>query len=235
MLRASFAYNDWQQQVGPAPSSIRTTCREVRTRVARSSRRWATSSAPSSSTRSGSSMSAEWSSSRWVSRAAANLFGRQGYPIVYFVQAFTGDAADSAPLLQIGQVGAYRLPDVFVLDLHVEKPFQIGSAVTISPDARLLQRGEQPHRASARRVRRVVRRYDSARTPSRRQLQQSRRVPQQPRLPRRCPDRVLAGPIALDPSERTLSGWREGVPCLTAFAPLGSGQRNLAHNRRRST
>ena len=55
---------------------------------------------------------------------------------MYTVQAFTTDNPTNDldnPSLQIGSVTAYRLPAVFVLDLHVEKAFQIGSAVTISP------------------------------------------------------------------------------------------------------
>ena len=77
----------------PAPSSIRTTSREVRTRAARSSSRWATSSAPSSSTRRGSSMSAGWSSFRWASRPPQTSSAARAIRSLYFVQAFTDDTS----------------------------------------------------------------------------------------------------------------------------------------------
>ena len=71
--------------------------------------------------------------------ASANFYGRQGFPILYNVQAITGHPDDPIPnlfenpILQIGSVGAYRLPDVFLLDLHLEKAFRVGSTVTVSP------------------------------------------------------------------------------------------------------
>ena len=37
------------------------------------------------------------------------------------------------PGIQIGPVGAYRLPNIFLLDLQVERAFPIGSTITISP------------------------------------------------------------------------------------------------------
>jgi hypothetical protein len=64
---------------------------------------------------------------------SADFFGRQGFPLLYYIQAFTNDTRYSTPNIQIGPTAAYRLPSVFELDLHVEKTFRIGSAVTISP------------------------------------------------------------------------------------------------------
>ena len=133
MLRASFAYNDWQQHVGPGaivdPNNLAGGTNASGPVVEAVGDKFGTIF-----------INAKWqfNVSGMVQlplgvEAAANFFGRQGFPIVYFVQAFTHDAADSAPLLQIGRVGAHRLPDVFLLDLHVEKPFRIGSTVTISP------------------------------------------------------------------------------------------------------
>ena len=40
---------------------------------------------------------------------------------------------DNPPDIQIGQVDAYRLPDVYQLDLHLEKLLRIGSRVTVTP------------------------------------------------------------------------------------------------------
>ena len=62
MLRASFAYNDWRQKVGPAPSGTRTTRRAGTIRPGLSSR-----FLTSTSTRPGSSTSAAWSSFHWAS------------------------------------------------------------------------------------------------------------------------------------------------------------------------
>jgi len=133
MLRTSFAYNDWQQQVGPGaivdPDNLAGGTNASGPVVEGVGDKFGTIY-----------INAKWqfNVSGMVQlplgvEAAANLFGRQGYPIVYFVQAFTHDAANSAPLLQIGQIGAHRLPNVFLLDLHVERPFRIGSTVTASP------------------------------------------------------------------------------------------------------
>ena len=58
--------------------------------------------------------------------ASANFYGRQGYPILYIVQVITNDPVPNLfenPAVQIGPVGAYRLPDVFLLDIHLEKSF----------------------------------------------------------------------------------------------------------------
>ena len=64
---------------------------------------------------------------------AANLYGRQGFPMIYFVDVNPNDGR-TAPSIQIGPVTAYRLPNVILLDLHVERPFQIGSLITVSPE-----------------------------------------------------------------------------------------------------
>ena len=67
--------------------------------------------------------------------AAANFFGRQGFPIAYFVNVRspkTPGGLQQIPL-QIGTVDAYRNPDVYDLDLHVERSFRIGSRVAVTP------------------------------------------------------------------------------------------------------
>jgi hypothetical protein len=65
--------------------------------------------------------------------ASGNFFGRQGYPTLYWVNVYTFDTKDSIPSIQIGPTGAYRLSDVFELDLHAERTFSIGSVVTVTP------------------------------------------------------------------------------------------------------
>ena len=66
-------------------------------------------------------------------QAGANFFGRQGFPVIYSIQAITHDTRGNMPSIQIGQVGAYRLPDVFELDLKVEKAFRLGPSIMVSP------------------------------------------------------------------------------------------------------
>jgi hypothetical protein len=141
MLRAGFAYNDWQQHVGPGaivdPNNTTVSGGDVGIAAGNASGPVVEAV--------GNKFGTVYINSKWqfnVSgmvqlrlgiQTSANFFGRQGFPIVYFVQAFTHDIRDAAPLIQIGQVAAYRLFDVFVLDLHVEKVFQIGSTVAIIP------------------------------------------------------------------------------------------------------
>jgi hypothetical protein len=65
--------------------------------------------------------------------AGVNFFGRQGFPILYYVDAFTDDPAVFVYPIQIGSATDYRNPNVYQLDLQLSKPFRIGSAVTVIP------------------------------------------------------------------------------------------------------
>ncbi|MEP6995410.1 MAG: TonB-dependent receptor [Acidobacteriota bacterium] len=126
MLRASFAYNDWRQNVGPGailnPNNM-------------------TGGTNASGPVVDGSVNSKWQFNisglvqlPFGIGASANLFGRQGFPVLYNVQVITNDFNLFAdPHIQIGAVGAYRLPAVYLLDLHVQKLFRIGTAVTISP------------------------------------------------------------------------------------------------------
>ena len=133
MLRASFAYNDWQKQVGPGaivdPNNKAGGSNATGPVVEPVGNKFGTVY-----------INAQWqfNVSGLVQLpfgiiTSANLFGRQGFPVVYSVQAITHDTRDNMPAIQIGQVGAYRLPDVFELDLHLEKLIRIGPTVTVSP------------------------------------------------------------------------------------------------------
>ena len=135
-LQAGFGYNDWTQTVGPGaivnPNNLRGGTNASGAVVEPAGKFFANSGS--------------WINSKWqfnvngmvqlplAITAAANFFGRQGFPTVYFVQANTNDALglDMIPL-QIGSVSAYRNPDVYELDLHIEKLFRIGKILTISP------------------------------------------------------------------------------------------------------
>ena len=65
--------------------------------------------------------------------AGANLFGRQGFPLVSYVRTFANDTRDAILGIQIGPTASQRLSDVFDLDLHAEKTFRIGSALRVTP------------------------------------------------------------------------------------------------------
>ncbi len=135
-LRAGFAYNNWTQTVGPGaivnPNNLRGGTNASGAVVEPAGEFFGNS---------GSFINAKWQFN--VSgtlqlpldiTAAANFFGRQGFPTVYFVRAVLDDARGRQRIpLQIGQVSAYRNPDVYQLDLHVEKPFRIGKVFTITP------------------------------------------------------------------------------------------------------
>ncbi len=65
--------------------------------------------------------------------AGVNLSGRQGFPILYQVEAFTDDLAVFAYSIQIGSATRYRNPNVYQLDLQLSKAFRIGSRVIVIP------------------------------------------------------------------------------------------------------
>ena len=68
-------------------------------------------------------------------RAGANFFGRQGFPILYFVEAVTNDTQGNRPALQIGSAATYRTPNVYQLDLELSRDFLVVSTVRVSPVA----------------------------------------------------------------------------------------------------
>ena len=136
-LRVGAAYNDWTQTVGSGaivnPNSLRTGTNASGPVVEVAGRVGAVGA--------GSFVNAKWqfNASGTVLLplqilAAATFFGRQGFPTVYFARVSVKDKQGSYPvLLQIGDVGAYRNPDVYQLDLHLERAFRIGSRVSITP------------------------------------------------------------------------------------------------------
>ena len=135
-LQAGVGYNDWTQTVGPGaivnPNNLRGGV-NVSGPVVEPAGKFLGNS--------GSYINSTWQFNvsgtvqlPLAITAAANVFGRQGFPTVYFVNAITRDSQDRDTIpLQIGSVGAYRNPDVYQLDLHVERPFRIGSRVTVVP------------------------------------------------------------------------------------------------------
>lgn len=72
----------------------------------------------------------------WGLTFGMNLFGRQGYPNPYKVVVRTADVGDSEWSLLIDRMDTYRYPDVYQLDLRLQKELQIGP-VTVTPAVEL--------------------------------------------------------------------------------------------------
>ena len=124
-LRAAFAYNDWRQRVGRGgivdPNNVAPGVNATGPVVA-------------------DGINAKWQFNVGVVvalplgiQAGMNLFGRQGFPVVYFVDAVTNDPGGSVPPLQIGSATDYRTPDVYQLDLQISRDFAIGRNVVVTP------------------------------------------------------------------------------------------------------
>ena len=133
MLRASFAYNDWRQHIGPG--AIFDPNGEVPNGNVSGLVVEAT----------GDRFGPIWVNSRWqfnVSGMAvlplgietsANFFGREGFPLIDYVRTVTNDTRGAIIGLQIGPTASRRLPALFELDLHAERAFRIGSKLAITP------------------------------------------------------------------------------------------------------
>ncbi len=68
----------------------------------------------------------------WGLTLGVNLYGRQGYPRPYRVEVVTDDIVTGDLGLLVDQVDTYRYPDVYQLDLRLQKSVQIGP-VTVTP------------------------------------------------------------------------------------------------------
>jgi hypothetical protein len=125
MLRVGFSYNNWRQEIGPGaivdPNNLVPGTNAGGPLV-------------------DGNVNAAWQFN--VSgvaqlplgvQAGVNLFGRQGFPILYFVRALTNDVLFSQPELQIGSATDYRTPNVYQLDLQLSRDFQIGSRIVVTP------------------------------------------------------------------------------------------------------
>lgn len=125
MLRVSFAYNDWRQHIGPGA-------------IVNPNNETPGTNANEPVVESGINATWQFNVSGVVElplgiQAGLNLFGRQGFPILYWVEAVTNDTDFSRPAIQIGQATDYRTPNVYVLDLQLSRVFPIGSRVAVGP------------------------------------------------------------------------------------------------------
>ena len=150
MLRVSFAYNNWRQQLGPG--AIVDPNNEV------------------PGTNAGGPIVEDGINATWqfnvsgtvelplAIRAGVNLFGRQGFPILYYVEAVTNDTRDTPPAdpdrLRHGLPRAERLPARPPALPRLRHRF----AGHGHADPRVLQSPRQPDRPRSHRLRRLLRR-----------------------------------------------------------------------------
>jgi hypothetical protein len=130
MLRGSVAWNNWRQQIPPEA-------------VVDPNNRW---NLAGQDTNNGlvvgySGKDYIWINARWQFNVtglyqfpfginfSANLFGREGYPQAYYIRDKQTDGAGSRQRNLVGQIDSYRLDNVYQLDLHLEKAFNIGPVV----------------------------------------------------------------------------------------------------------
>ncbi len=121
MARVSFAYNDWQQHIGPG--AIVNPNNE----------------SPGVNS-SGPIITSNWQFNVSGSvdlpfglSAGLNFFGRQGFPIPYLVGVQTNDPRFNFYGLQVGKLGDHRLSNVYQLDLQIAKAFLVGASITVIP------------------------------------------------------------------------------------------------------
>ncbi len=72
----------------------------------------------------------------WGFNVAANLTGRQGYPLDYYRNKFGSDGIGRA-IMVVDEVDSFRYDDVFVADLRLDKEFAASgnTSLTFSIDA----------------------------------------------------------------------------------------------------
>jgi hypothetical protein len=119
MARASAAWNDWKQHVGPG-AVFDPNDRE-------------TNLDGDAATGGFARINARWQFNvsglcelPWGLAASANFFGREGFPQRYFVRVQTHDVAQNVADILVGQIGDHRLGNVYELDLRLEKTLAVG-------------------------------------------------------------------------------------------------------------
>ncbi len=65
----------------------------------------------------------------WGINLGMNFYGRQGYPMPYYVRARTRDVTNDRVNLLIGSVDTFRLDNVYNIDLRLEKAVKLGPVV----------------------------------------------------------------------------------------------------------
>jgi len=124
MARVSFAWNDARQHIGPGaindPNNVTPGTNA------------------SGPTLNGGQINARWQFNvsgsfplPWGIAGGLNLFGREGFPAVYWVDVETHGAVFYSSPNQIGEATRYRMPNVFVADLQLSKTFRIGGVAIV--------------------------------------------------------------------------------------------------------
>ncbi len=200
MARVSFAWNDARQHIGPGAISDPNN------------------EAPGTNVSGpilyGGQINARWQFNvsgtfplPWGILGGVNLFGREGFPAAYSVFVATGaiEGVPNASLIQIGPATAIERPRSSKPTSSSRRPFLVGG-VAIIPTFdcfNLFNSRTILGRGGARR--RPTRSSTAADVRSARRLQHALRHPRPHRVPRRRPDRVLAGAEA----------WRHFSPSTT--------------------
>ncbi len=71
----------------------------------------------------------------WGFNLAANITGRQGYPVPYNVALDPGDAIGARNVLVVGDVERFRVDDIMMVNLRLEKEIDLGDfGLTLSVD-----------------------------------------------------------------------------------------------------
>ena len=143
MLRGSFTWQDWTQQVGEDSFSNPTRVRDSGTGNCTNcdGDQVVQGSGTGSGAKGGIYINSKWAYN--VTGAyqiplietslGFNLTGRQGYPIPYIYRASTNEGP--IPVLISEEIDNHRLPNITVLDLRLAKDFRLGPVgLTISGD-----------------------------------------------------------------------------------------------------
>jgi len=123
--RVSFAYNDWQQHVGPAG-------------VVNPNNETPGTNASGPFVLGGINANWQFNVSGTVElplgvAAGVNFFGRQGFPTPYWVEVVADAPYFALPGIQIGPATRFRTPNVYELDFQLSRVFRIGTAVSVIP------------------------------------------------------------------------------------------------------
>jgi hypothetical protein len=65
----------------------------------------------------------------WGFNVAANLFGRQGFPLPYYVRRTGIDDRIARDISVLGDTDDFRVDDIFTFDVRLEKEFAVSNAV----------------------------------------------------------------------------------------------------------
>ncbi len=70
----------------------------------------------------------------WGFNVAANIFGREGYPLPYFLDITTSDG-QARDILAVSEVDQFRVDDIFTVDLRLDKEFAASGNVSFTVGA----------------------------------------------------------------------------------------------------